>query len=103
MDGRIIIGTELDTKQFDKEIAILEDKLHDIEATLEMADKDKTLFSTSEVKEMEAETEKLKNQIIGLRKQQEKTMVSSNLGIGKIIKKITRWGLAIFGIRSAYM
>ena len=53
MDGYVTIGTNLDTKTFDKEIEILKNKLNDIEATLQMASEDKTLFSTSEIKEMD--------------------------------------------------
>ena len=113
MDGYITIGTELDTKSFDKEIALLESKLQDIEATLQMANEDKTLFSTSEIKQMENEAEKLKNKLVDLYKKQSnidkqglKNMSSSLENIGKsvdnVVKKVTRWTLAIFGVRSIY-
>lgn len=114
MDGHIIIGTELDTKSFEKEIASLEAKLSDIEASLQMAKEDKTLFSTSEIQEMEKEAEKLNNRLIDLRKKQSeigKTDLSginstlSNIGnsVENVTKKVGRWALAVFGIRSAYM
>ncbi len=114
MDGYVTIGTELDTKGFDKEIAVLEDKLDDIKSTLRMADEDKTLFSTREIKEMEAEAEKLGRKIDKLKEKQAKlesagiSNISKTLGnIGnsmeKVIKKVGRWALAIFGVRSAYM
>ena len=113
MDGYITIGTELDTKSFDKEIALLESKLQDIEATLQMASEDKTLFSTSEIEQMESEAEKLKNKLIDLYKKQSdidkqglKGMGSSLENIGKsvdnIAKKVTRLALAVFGVRSVY-
>jgi len=112
-DGNIIIGTEINTKNFDKEIAVLEDKLKDVVATLKMADEDKTLFSTSEIKEMESEAQKLGRKIDNLRKKQEqldKTKLNNmkqslqNIGgsIEGLTKKVVRWGLAIFGIRSAF-
>lgn len=114
MDGYVTIGTELDTKGFDKEIALLESKLSDVESTLQMASEDKTLFSTSEIKEMEAEAQKLGRRIDGLKEKQSKLGQSPSGGIlewlknagketEKNIKKVSRWALAIFGIRSAYM
>ena len=44
-DGKIVIGTQIDTKQFDAQIKNLENKLNDVEASLQMASEDKTLFS----------------------------------------------------------
>ena len=78
-DGWVIVGTELDTKSFDKEIALLEDKLNDLEASLKMASEDKTLFSTSEIKEMEAEAEKLRNKLISLQKKQIEQEIASQM------------------------
>lgn len=114
MDGKIVIRTELDTKSFDAQIKSVERKLNDIEGTLEMASNDKTLFSTTEIQDMEREAEKLKNQLIDLNKKQVEFDNQglnnikgslSNIGnsMESIIKKVTRWGLAVFGIRSAYM
>lgn len=112
MNGYVTIGTELDTKNFEKEIASLEAKLNDIEATLQMASEDKTLFSTREVREMETEAEKLRNKLVGLKKKQSELGKSdfsqmksslSNIGssVENVTKKISRWALAVFGIRSA--
>lgn len=113
MDGKVVIGTELDTKGFEKEIEMLEEKLNDIKQTLVMASEDKTLFSTREVKEMEVEAEKLARKIEGLKEKQEKLdktgfenmkKSAESLGnsISTVINKTVKWGLAIFGIRSAY-
>lgn len=112
MDGYVTIGTELDTKNFEKEIASLEAKLNDIEATLKMASEDKTLFSTREVREMETEAEKLRNKLVGLKKKQSElgksdfSQIKSSLSsvgssVENVTKKISRWALAVFGIRSA--
>ena len=113
MDGTITIGTELDTKTFDKEISMLEDKLNDIRATLEMASKDKTLFSTTEIKEMELEAEKLKNKLITLKLKQsdvgktdfsgiKKSLNSIGGSLQNVTRNVTKWALALFGVRSAY-
>lgn len=112
MNGYVTIGTELDTKNFEKEIASLEAKLNDIEATLQMASEDKTLFSTNEIREMEAEAEKLRNKLVGLKKKQSElgksdfSQIKSSLSsigssVENVTKKISRWALAVFGIRSA--
>ena len=114
MDGKVVIGTEIDTSGFDKEIALVEDKLNDIDATLQMASQDKTLFSTREIKEMEAEAQKLGRKLTSLREKQ--AMISNpptSNGLveflqkagketEKNIKKVGKWALAIFGIRSVY-
>jgi len=107
MDGKVIIGVDLETKSFEKQIASLERKLSDIEASLEMASEDKTLFSTSEIQEMEKEAEKLRNQLIGLYKKQAdlgKSDTFKNMGKGlqDTIRKASKLAIAIFGIRSAY-
>lgn len=107
MDGKVVIGVDLETKSFEKQIASLENKLSDIEASLEMASEDKTLFSTSEIREMEKEAEKLRNQLIKLYKQQAdigKSDTFKNMGKGlqDSIRKASKLVIAIFGIRSAY-
>lgn len=102
VDGKIIIGTKIDTKQFDAQIKSLEKKLNDVEATLKMASEDKTLFSTREIEEMEAEAEKLRNKIGQLRGDFKKQEVETNRGFDKTLSKLKRLGLSLFGIRSAY-
>lgn len=101
-DGKIVIGTQIDTKQFDAQIKNLENKLNDVEASLQMASEDKTLFSTREIEEMEAEAEKLRNQIGQLRGDFKKQTVETDKGFDRNISKIKRLGLSLFGIRSAY-
>lgn len=101
-DGKIVIGTQIDTKQFDAQIKNLENKLNDIEASLQMASEDKTLFSTREIEEMEAEAERLRNQIGQLRGDFKKQTVETDKGFDRNISKIKRLGLSLFGIRSAY-
>lgn len=108
MDGRVIIGTELDTKSFEAQISELEDKLDTLSQEYETALKDAD-FPEDELIKYRKEIETTTNKIIDLRKKQEELSqtpgIIGNIGqsMEGVIKKVTRWGLAIFGIRSAYM
>lgn len=105
MDGYVKINTELDTKSFDAQIAELEYKLEDLEANYETALKDAD-FPEEGLREYQTEIEKTKNKIIGLQKQQiqlNQTSVDVGNGFRSSLKSLTKMGLAIFGIRSAYM
>lgn len=113
MDGTVVIGTELDTKGFEKQIEDVSRRLDDVQQSLVMASEDKTLFSTQEVRELEIEAEKLTNKLDQLKKKQSqidnqpnnflKGLKSIGNETNKVINKVGRWALAIFGIRSAYM
>ena len=112
MDGWITIGTKLETKQFDKQIEKLEREIADYENILKLAGK--LELSSSDVEDLELKIEKAKNSIISLKKQQ---MQVNDIGFnkagkeldkigdktGNIIKKVVRWALAVFSVRSAYM
>lgn len=118
MDGYVTIGTELDTKEFDAQIKHIETKMLDIEDKLKQADMG---FEVGDTEKLEAEYERLGNQLLGLKEKQEKYNQSireaqmagfgniknsiDNIGksLQKVTKKVVKWGLAIFGIRSAYM
>lgn len=113
MNGYLKIKTSIDNTGVDKQIEQLENKLNDLKATLKMADSDKTLFSESEVIDMEAEVEKLNNSLTKLKiKQQQvdagnwdnirKGIDGANKGITKAIKNVSRWVLGVFAIESAY-
>ena len=108
MDGYVTIGTELDTKSFDAQIKDLEDKLDYLEKyanSKDLAPKE----GTTEYKELQAEIEKTRNKLVDLRKKQEDLVKKTpsmleNIGnsMNSIIKKVTRWGFAVFGIRSVF-
>lgn len=111
MNGEVVIGVGLDTKSFDKQIEEVEYQLKQIDYELSHA-KELKLDSRT-IKEYELKAEKLTNQLASLRKKQEDLNTTnlsgisaqlSNIGNGieSVIKKVTRWGLAVFGIRSAY-
>ena len=110
MDGYVVIGTDLDTKSFDAQIDYVKGQLDDIEEKLKQADMG---FEVGDVQKLEAEYEKLTDKLRNLiRKKEElnKTDLSNfqngieSIGnsTSKVIKKVAKWGLAVFGIRSAY-
>ena len=111
MNGEVVIGVGLDTKSFDKQIEEVEYQLKQIDYELSHAKKLK--LDSRTIKEYELKEEKLTNQLALLRKKQE-DLNTTNLsgvttqlnnignGISGVIKKVTKWGLAVFGIRSAY-
>ena len=114
MDGWITIGTKLDTKDFDAQIERVESDLNELMAEYEIL-KENDAFNEQgmEARKLREDIEKTKNKLVDLRKKQEelndtslKNVQESMNGIGvstdKLIKKIAKWSLAIFGIRSAY-
>ena len=109
MDGYVTIGTELDTKSFDKQIDYVKSQLDDIEDKLKQSDMG---FEVGDTKKLEAQYEKLTQKLRNLIKKKEEFNKSgfSNIqnsiqgigsGIEGVTKKITRWALAVFGIRTA--
>lgn len=109
MDGWITIGTELDTKSFDKQIIALEDKLDTLEQERDVIASQKTISESDLelLKKYESEIEKTSNQIIGLRKRQEEIANQNVFGgidfnLSSILKKVSKWALALFSIRGAY-
>lgn len=118
MDGYVTIGTELDTKEFDAQMRHIETKMLDIEDKLKQADMG---FEVGDTEKLEAEYERLGNQLLGLKEKQEKynqsireaQMAGFNKikesvdGVGnslqKVTKRIAKMAVAVFGIRSAFM
>lgn len=113
MDGWVTIKTQLDTKQIDKQIKELENELVDLEkqydelTSLKMFD-----WQEKEARNLRKEINRVNQEIETLESQKLKvnvleTMKKSVDGIGdgitKTIKKVARWTLAVFSVRSAYM
>ena len=112
MDGWISIGTKLETKDFDKQIEEVEFELKQIE--FELSKKKELKLDSRTISEYEAKAEKLTNKIIDLKKRQQdlnntnlndvqKSIDNVGESTGKVIKKVGKWALAVFGVRSAYM
>ena len=113
MDGWVTIKTEVDTKQFDKQIKELENDLSILEKKYEEVNDTKMFeWQEEEARKLKKEIQKVKEQIdilegkklkVNMFGSMKETVDDIGNGISKTIKKITRWGIAIFGVRSAYM
>lgn len=111
MDGYVTIGTNLDTKSFDAQIDYVESQLQEIEDKLKQADMG---LEVGDTMKLEAQYEKLSQKLSTLRQKQadlNKTDLSNvqksidNVGnsTSNVIKKVGKWALAVFSVRSAYM
>ena len=111
MDGWVVFGTRLDTKDFDKQISEVEYELEQIE--YELSKKKELKLDDRTISEYESKAEKLRNKIIDLKKRQEdlnntnlsdvtKSVDKVGSSVSKVIKRVTKWALAVFSVRSAY-
>ena len=113
MDGWVTIKTQLDTKQIDKQIKELENELVDLEKQYEEVSTNKMFeWQEEEARKLRKEINRVNEEIDTLEGQRLKVDMFGNMknsidgigdGITKIVKKVARWGVAIFGVRSAYM
>ena len=117
MDGKVVIGCDLDTRSFDAQIDYVESQMQETERQLKKADMG---FEVGDTQKLEANYEKLGIKLDNLRKKQAKlnqeqanmgkldlsgvqTGINNvNKGLQGTIKKVAKWGLALFGIRTAY-
>lgn len=107
MGNKVIIETELDTKDFERQIEHLTRHLEYLEddyrhfSELEPFDGQEKML-----KRLSSEIVTTKKKLENLRKEQEKINQSGFAGfsqaLSNVVGKITRWGLALFGVRSAY-
>lgn len=118
MNGKVVIGTELDTKSFDAQIKQVERELDLLERSADESSIPKQFRrSEEEANKLNAEIEKTRNKLGDLRKKQlelENKNINTNWqnisgvinnvngGLSDTVKKVARWGLALFGILSAY-
>ena len=118
MDGKVIIGCELDTTDFSAEIDYVKSQMEEIEYQLKQADLG---IDVGDTQKLEAQYSRLSKQLSKLNKKQiefnqeqanmgkldlsgvQTGIDNVNKGLTKTVKKVTKWGLAIFGVRSAYM
>lgn len=118
MDGKVVIGCDLNTKSFDAQIDYVESQMQEIEDKLKQADMG---FEVGDTQKLEADYERLGIKLDNLRKKQAKSnqeqanmgkldlsgvqagIDNVNKGLNKTVKKVAKWSLAIFGVRSAYM
>ena len=111
MDGWVVFGTRLDTKNFDKQISEVEYELEQIE--YELSKKKELKLDDRTISDYETKAEMLRNKIIDLKERQEdlnntklsdvtKSVDKVGNSVSRVIKKIARWALAVFSVRSAY-
>ena len=111
MDGYVVIGTELNTKSFDAQIDYIEGQLQEIEHKLKQADMG---FEVGDTQKLEAQYEKLVNQLDKLKRKQadvnkadlsniQKSVEKIGDSTSKVTKRIGKMALAVFGIRSVFM
>lgn len=110
-DGKIIIGTELETKSVDAQIKELEKKLETMTQTLEtdMKIPVELRMSEDERLKLESDIEKTRNRIISLKGSIEEIGDESNKmsqkiskGFEKGIKSLKNFGIRLLGISSIY-
>ena len=118
MDGKVVIGCELDTTDFSAEIDYVKSQMEEIEYQLKQADLG---IDVGDTQKLEAQYSRLSKQLSKLNKKQiefnqeqanmgkldlsgvQTGIDNVNKGLTKTVKKVAKWGLAIFGVRSAYM
>ena len=117
MDGYVTIKTTMDNKNFDAQIDHIEEQLKEIEYKLKQADMG---YEVGDTLKMESQYEKLNNQLIRLKKNQDEvakadlknvhtSMEKANKGVEKLnntmskgIKRILRFSVALIGVESLF-
>lgn len=114
MDGYVTIGTELDTKSFDRQISQVESELKELELRYKETQQMSAFKGQDEdLQDLGLQIEKTRNKLVSLNQQQQKMAqgptqeIEQNYNrIGKsvdgVVKKVGKWALAVFGVRSAY-
>lgn len=113
--GKVVIGVDLDTKSFEAQIKETERKLEDLVDEYDRISHLKGFDEQSnKAIKMRSEIQKTSNKLQELKKKQEQIGQNNsfqginqsveNVGksVTKTIGKMTRWALAVFGIRTAY-
>lgn len=110
-DGKVVIGTDLDTKSVDAQVTKLEKDLKTMVKTLEtdMKIPVELRMSEDEKLKLENDIEKTKNRIISLKEsmqevgnEADKTTVKISKGFKKGSTTLKRFALSLFGIHSMY-
>lgn len=111
MDAYVTIGTDLDTKSFDAQIDYIKTQLEEIEDLLERADAGEEIGKDTLKLEAQYEmlTEKLRK-LVSKKEELEKSdmtnflnnLKSANTSLKDIVRNVSKWGIALLGIRSVY-
>ena len=109
-DGEIVIDTKIDTKSFDAQISKLETELAHYDDLFEKyanAGRKLTDEEAEDFAKLQVKIEQTSNKLVDMYKKKEvlnqkDTFQGMSGGLSDIIKKVGKWTIAIFGIRSAY-
>lgn len=114
MDGYVTIGAKIDTITLDKQIDLLEDKLEGLAEEYEILEKDEPFEGQAkELIKLGNEISTTKNKLADLKKKRDElnnanlsnfinNLKQSNTTLKDIIKNVSKWGIALLGIRSIY-
>ena len=86
MDGEVIVEVKADTKSFEKQIEYVESKMKEIEEKLQQADMG---FEVGDTQKLEAEYERLGNQLVDLRSKQEAINNEGYEEVSKSVQKVS--------------
>lgn len=109
--GSAEIDFDIDTKGFETQIAQTEEELNKLVRAFETTKNMKPYKGQEEdLKEISLNLEKVKNKLVSLKAQQEKIdygdssnqLEKHDKSLSKIIAKVGKWALAVFGLRSMY-
>lgn len=108
MNGKIVIDTEINTKNFSAQLSVLEDKLETLVEEYELLGRTQGP-DTEPMKKLGAEIEKTKNSIISLKDKMASVNGANSdaisgitKGFDKGIKSLKRFGLSLLSVRSIY-
>lgn len=110
-EGKVIFGIGLDNTSFEAQIKAAEDDLERLEQEYSaLAQAPDFSKKEEELIKLRAEIEKATNKVVSLKEKQAELLEDDpskfwdkfNSGLGGALKKISKWSLAIIGVRSAY-
>ncbi len=103
MNGKLVIGTELDTKSFDAQIEATRKKLEMLEKSADDSKLPKSLRrSADEAAELNKEIEKTRNELVRLQDQQNKLDKSDGMNFKSGLKGLKKFAIGLIGIRGLY-
>ena len=100
--GWLSLKTKIDNNDLEKQIADLEADLEILQSAYEKVINDPKA-DPKWAEDYKKDIRKVEAELDRLRKKQIETNKNASNGLNGVLSKMTKWGLAIFGIRSAYM
>lgn len=108
----LVIKTKMDNKDFHAQIKQMEHEIEDLQNTYEIIANESPYSNQAEdLRNLEADIEKATNKLKNFRMQQDKIDMQDSFnmdfssvekGMDKTIKRVAKWGIALFGIESIY-